>query len=170
MITMNARTVPGPRLRPSPHAAIPDVEASAVCSAPKEPHALTASTVVAALTWATAALERLISGVAGTLPPSPPAVCPSIAEIQAVVALLAGTRLTEMQSCRRARAVARPRQIAMTLAKELTPQSLPSIGRAFGGRDHTTVMHAVKAIAAQIRKGNREVIDLYEAAKGRLCQ
>ena len=52
-----------------------------------------------------------------------------------------------MLSARRSRAVARPRQIAMYLAKQLTTRSLPEIGRKFGGRDHTTVMHAVKRIA-----------------------
>jgi chromosomal replication initiator protein len=51
-----------------------------------------------------------------------------------------------MHSARRARAVARPRQVAMYLAKQLTPRSLPEIGRKFGGRDHTTVMHAVRKI------------------------
>jgi chromosomal replication initiator protein len=52
----------------------------------------------------------------------------------------------EMQSSRRARVVARPRQVAMYLAKQLTSRSLPEIGRKFGGRDHTTVIHAVKKI------------------------
>ena len=51
-----------------------------------------------------------------------------------------------MVSARRAREVARPRQIAMYLAKQLTPRSLPEIGRRFGGRDHTTVIHAVRQI------------------------
>ena len=51
-----------------------------------------------------------------------------------------------MSSPRRARAVARPRQVAMYLAKQLTSRSLPEIGRKFGGRDHTTVMHAVRKI------------------------
>jgi chromosomal replication initiator protein len=51
-----------------------------------------------------------------------------------------------MHSPRRARAVARPRQVAMYLAKQLTSRSLPEIGRKFGGRDHTTVMHAVRRI------------------------
>lgn len=54
--------------------------------------------------------------------------------------------LTDMSSKRRARAVARPRQVAMYLSKKLTKRSLPDIGRRFGGRDHTTVMHAVKRI------------------------
>ena len=51
-----------------------------------------------------------------------------------------------MHSARRSRAVARPRQIAMYLSKQLTQRSLPDIGRKFGGRDHTTVMHAVKKV------------------------
>ena len=51
-----------------------------------------------------------------------------------------------MHSPRRSRSVARPRQIAMYLAKSITSRSLPEIGRKFGGRDHTTVMHAVKTI------------------------
>ncbi len=55
---------------------------------------------------------------------------------------------SEMASARRSRAVARPRQIAMYLAKELTPRSFPEIGRRFGGRDHSTVIHAVRTIEA----------------------
>ncbi|GHA46911.1 chromosomal replication initiator protein DnaA [Amylibacter ulvae] len=55
-------------------------------------------------------------------------------------------RMTDMLSPRRARSVARPRQMAMYLAKKLTSKSLPEIGRRFGGRDHTTVIHAVKKI------------------------
>ena len=51
-----------------------------------------------------------------------------------------------MHSPRRSRSVARPRQIAMYLAKSITSRSLPEIGRKFGGRDHTTVMHGVKRI------------------------
>ena len=55
-------------------------------------------------------------------------------------------KVSDMQSARRSRAVARPRQVAMYLAKQLTPRSLPEIGRKFGGRDHTTVMHAVRKV------------------------
>ncbi len=55
-------------------------------------------------------------------------------------------RLSDLHSARRARAVARPRQVAMYLCKTLTSKSLPDIGRGFGGRDHTTVLHAVKKI------------------------
>jgi chromosomal replication initiator protein len=55
-------------------------------------------------------------------------------------------RLTDMASARRSRAIARPRQVAMYLAKQLTSRSLPEIGRKFGNRDHTTVMHAVSRV------------------------
>lgn len=70
----------------------------------------------------------------------------TIDEIQKRVAEHFNIRLAEMQSARRARQVARPRQVAMYLSKALTQRSLPEIGRKFGGRDHTTVMHAVKTI------------------------
>lgn len=70
----------------------------------------------------------------------------SIDEIQRRVADYFNIRLSDLLSSRRARQVARPRQVAMYLAKKLTAKSLPVIGREFGGRDHTTVMHAVKRI------------------------
>ncbi len=70
----------------------------------------------------------------------------TIDEIQKRVAEHYNIRVADMHSARRARAVARPRQIAMYLAKQLTARSLPEIGRKFGGRDHTTVMHAVKKV------------------------
>ena len=55
-------------------------------------------------------------------------------------------RVSDMHSDRRARTVARPRQVGMYLAKHLTQRSLPEIGRKFGGRDHTTVIHAVRKV------------------------
>ncbi len=70
----------------------------------------------------------------------------TIEEIQKRVAEHFNIRIADMHSARRARAVARPRQVAMYLAKQLTSRSLPEIGRKFGGRDHTTVMHAVKKV------------------------
>ena len=70
----------------------------------------------------------------------------TIDEIQRRVAEHFNIKLVEMTSSRRARIVARPRQVAMYLAKQLTQRSLPEIGRKFGGRDHTTVMHAVRKI------------------------
>lgn len=69
-----------------------------------------------------------------------------VADIQAAVAKHYRIPLIEMTSQRRARDVARPRQVAMYLTKQMTPFSLPNIGRRFGGRDHTTVIHAVKQI------------------------
>ena len=76
----------------------------------------------------------------------------TIEEIQKRVAEHWNIRLTDMSSARRARAVARPRQVAMYLAKQLTSRSLPEIGRKFGNRDHTTVMHAVSRIAELIEQ------------------
>ncbi len=70
----------------------------------------------------------------------------TIEEIQKRVAEHFNIRFADMHSARRARAVARPRQIAMYLCKQLTSRSLPEIGRKFGGRDHTTVMHAVRKV------------------------
>ncbi|WP_343560863.1 chromosomal replication initiator protein DnaA [Kiloniella sp. b19] len=70
----------------------------------------------------------------------------TIEEIQKRVAEHFNIKVADMHSSRRARAVARPRQIAMFLSKQLTSRSLPDIGRKFGGRDHTTVMHAVRKI------------------------
>ncbi len=86
----------------------------------------------------------------------------TIEEIQKRVAEHFSIRLSDMSSPRRARAVARPRQVAMYLAKQLTTRSLPEIGRKFGGRDHTTVMHAVRKIE-ELRASDRsfaEDIDL----------
>ncbi|CAI3923388.1 Chromosomal replication initiation ATPase DnaA (DnaA) (PDB:1L8Q) [Commensalibacter papalotli (ex Botero et al. 2024)] len=76
----------------------------------------------------------------------------TIEEIQRKVSEHCNIRQTDMTSARRARAVARPRQIAMYLAKQLTSRSLPEIGRKFGNRDHTTVMHAISRISELIEK------------------
>jgi chromosomal replication initiator protein len=74
----------------------------------------------------------------------------TIDEIQRKVAEHYNMRLSDMYSARRARNVARPRQVAMYLAKQLTSRSLPEIGRKFGNRDHTTVMHAVSRVCQLI--------------------
>ena len=76
----------------------------------------------------------------------------TIEEIQKKVAEHYSIRLTDMSSARRARAVARPRQVAMFLAKQLTSRSLPEIGRKFGNRDHTTVMHAVSRVSELMQR------------------
>ena len=72
----------------------------------------------------------------------------TVENIQKTVADYYKVRVADLLSKRRSRSVARPRQVAMALAKELTSHSLPEIGDAFGGRDHTTVMHACKRIRA----------------------
>jgi chromosomal replication initiator protein len=86
----------------------------------------------------------------------------TIEEIQRRVAEYYNVRLADMLSARRARAVARPRQVAMYLSKQLTTRSLPEIGRKFGGRDHTTVIHAVRKIdeLCQSDSGIEEDVDL----------
>jgi len=86
----------------------------------------------------------------------------TIEEIQRRVAEYYNVRLADMLSARRARAVARPRQVAMYLAKQLTSRSLPEIGRKFGGRDHTTVIHAVRKIdeLCHLDSGIEEDVDL----------
>jgi chromosomal replication initiator protein len=70
----------------------------------------------------------------------------TVPNIQKIVAEYFGVRLQDLLSKRRVRSLARPRQIAMALSKELTEHSLPEIGEAFGGRDHTTVLHACRTI------------------------
>jgi chromosomal replication initiator protein len=70
----------------------------------------------------------------------------SIEEIQRKVADHFNIRLSDMIGPKRVRTIARPRQVAMYLSKHLTPRSLPEIGRRFGGRDHTTIMHGVRKI------------------------
>jgi chromosomal replication initiator protein len=80
----------------------------------------------------------------------------SVENIQKTVADYYKIKVSEMYSKKRSRNVARPRQIAMALAKELTQLSLPDIGEAFGGRDHTTVLHACRKIAS-LRSTNTDI-------------
>jgi len=72
----------------------------------------------------------------------------TVENIQRIVADYYKLKVADMYSKKRSRAVARPRQVAMALAKELTQLSFPDIGEAFGGRDHTTVLHACRKVAA----------------------
>ena len=84
----------------------------------------------------------------------------SIENIQKTVADYFKLRVADLLSKRRSRSVARPRQLAMALAKELTNHSLPEIGDAFGGRDHTTVLHGCRRIAA-LRETEKRVDEDY---------
>jgi chromosomal replication initiator protein len=71
----------------------------------------------------------------------------TLENIQKTVAEYFRVKVSDLLSARRSRSITRPRQMAMALAKELTQHSLPEIGRAFGGRDHTTVIHACRKVA-----------------------
>jgi chromosomal replication initiator protein len=82
----------------------------------------------------------------------------TIEEIQKKISEHYNVRQADMTSARRLRAVARPRQIAMYIAKVLTPRSLTEIGRKFGGKDHTTVMHAIKKVE-QLCKIDNELFE-----------
>jgi chromosomal replication initiator protein len=93
----------------------------------------------------------------------------TIEQIQKTVADYYKIKMADMHSKKRTRAVARPRQVAMFLAKELTPMSLPAIGEAFGGRDHTTVIHAYRTITelrTQDQQLNHDVHVLLQVLRG----
>lgn len=85
----------------------------------------------------------------------------TIDNIQKTVAEYYKIKLADILSKRRSRSVARPRQIAMALAKELTNHSLPEIGDAFGGRDHTTVLHACRKVA-QLKEESHDIKEDYQ--------
>jgi len=89
--------------------------------------------------------------------------------IQKTVAEYFKIKVSDMHSKRRNRNVARPRQVAMALAKDLTQMSLPEIGEAFGNRDHTTVLHACRTIATLRKQDtglNRDYHLLEQVLKG----
>ncbi|WP_293266953.1 chromosomal replication initiator protein DnaA [Neptunomonas sp.] len=85
----------------------------------------------------------------------------SIDNIQRVVAEYYKIKISDLLSKRRSRSVARPRQVAMSLSKELTNHSLPEIGNAFGGRDHTTVLHACRKIK-ELRESDPDIREDYQ--------
>jgi chromosomal replication initiator protein len=84
----------------------------------------------------------------------------TIENIQKTVAEYFQIRTSDLLSSKRSRSIARPRQIAMTLAKELTNHSLPEIGNAFGGRDHTTVIHATRKVK-ELRESDSKIAEDY---------
>jgi chromosomal replication initiator protein len=93
----------------------------------------------------------------------------SIQRIQETVSDRFGLSVSELCSPKRSQAVAYPRQVAMYLSRELTDSSLPKIGKEFGGRDHTTVIHATSKIAAMIRE-DRSVYNLVQELTARIKQ
>ncbi len=93
----------------------------------------------------------------------------TVENIQKTVAEFFKLKISDMHSKKRTRNVARPRQVAMALAKELTQMSLPEIGEAFGNRDHTTVLHACRTIASLRKQDsvmNRDYLVLEQVLKG----
>jgi chromosomal replication initiator protein len=84
----------------------------------------------------------------------------NVENIQKTVAEYYKVRVADLLSCKRTRSVTRPRQIAMALAKELTNHSLPEIGAMFGGRDHTTVIHACRKVQ-ELKDGDNKVAEDY---------
>ena len=84
----------------------------------------------------------------------------SIDNIQKTVAEYYKIRVADLHSARRTRSITRPRQIAMALAKELTNHSLPEIGSAFGGRDHTTVLHACRKVN-ELKESDMRIVEDY---------
>ena len=93
----------------------------------------------------------------------------SIERIQELVCDRFGVTLSELTSERRAQSIVYPRQVAMYLSRELTDSSLPKIGKHFGGRDHTTVIHATSKIARLIRE-DRSVYNLVQELTARVKQ
>ena len=93
----------------------------------------------------------------------------TIAKIQETVSERFSLSVTELVSPRRSQAVAYPRQVAMYLSRELTDSSLPKIGKEFGGRDHTTVIHATTKITRLINE-DRTVYNLVQELTARLKQ
>ena len=85
----------------------------------------------------------------------------SISNIQKTVADYYGLQVKDLLSKRRSRSVARPRQVAMALSKELTNHSLPEIGDMFGGRDHTTVLHACRKIN-ELKESDADIREDYK--------
>ncbi len=111
----------------------------------------------------------LLNGIAGIGPPMA-VIRPrlTVARIQDVVSAFFNLHPSSMVSARRSWDIARPRQIAMYLAYELTPKSMPDIGRRFGNRDHTTVIHAIKRIKHFIATDD-EIADDVAALRQRLA-
>ena len=89
----------------------------------------------------------------------------SIEFVQEQVSSFFNLKLSDMTSSRRSISVARPRQIAMYICKSITSFSYPEIGKAFGGKDHTTVMHAVKKIEGLLLVDQKLKKQLYELKK-----
>jgi len=106
-------------------------------------------------------LDRdLTTEVLDTMYPRRQSGPPSIAEVQAIVAGHFHLTVDQMNSPSRATRVAWPRQVAIHLARDLTGASLPAIGRAFGGRNHATVLHACKRVSERLKNDQHAVDEI----------
>ena len=85
----------------------------------------------------------------------------SLDNMKKIVAEYYKIKVADLMSKRRSRSIARPRQVAMALAKELTNHSLPEIGYSFGGRDHTTVLHACRKVK-ELRESDGDIREDYQ--------
>ena len=92
---------------------------------------------------------------------------PMISEIQAITSELTGVSVRDIKSARRLRGMVRPRQMAMYIARIRTSRSLPEIGRCFGGRDHTTILHACRQIE-RLMKEDEGIASIVSAIQARL--
>lgn len=93
----------------------------------------------------------------------------TIDEIQRTVSEHYNIRISELIGPKRSRVFARPRQVAMYLAKEMTQRSLPEIGRKFGKRDHTTIMHGIRRIE-ELRQSDRQIAEDLDMLRRTLAQ
>jgi len=100
------------------------------------------------------------------LPVTSPSGRPTLSHILDVVSRFYKLPRSDLISCSRTRRIVRPRQIAMTLARELTTNSTSRIGQRFGGRDHSTVIHAIRKIAALAQEDQQITADLAELRAG----
>jgi chromosomal replication initiator protein len=130
--------------------------------------ALTRVVAFASLTGRRMDVELAQDVLRDVFPQGEPAVV-SIERIQELVCDRFGVTLTELKSERRSQSIVYPRQVAMYLSRELTDSSLPKIGKHFGGRDHTTVIHATSKIARMIRE-DRSVYNLVQELTARVKQ
>lgn len=141
------RYPPKPSRLSSPHVSPKPVDAPAVVqAAPAIAASVPPIATVRTVAWIAWALDRIQAA------PEAEQRRVMIGEVVRAVADEFGVDRSEMVSDSRFRAVVRPRQVAMYVAKAVTPRSYPEIGRAIGGRDHTTVIHGVRKIAELIEK------------------
>ena len=130
--------------------------------------ALTRVVAFASLTGRRMDVELAQDVLRDVFPQGEPAVV-SIERIQELVCDRFGVTLSELKSERRSQTIVYPRQVAMYLSRELTDSSLPKIGKHFGGRDHTTVIHATSKIARMIKE-DRSVYNLVQELTARVKQ